>query len=200
MAARAKNDDALTRLCAAAAVLASGVMAARVMVEVGVVHLALLPQVAPAMTGVIGGALLAFLVAKRSAARTDVKTTGTLTVQNPFALSSAAFFALMYGVVLVVTKVATVSFGTTGVLVAGVLAGATDVDAITLSMAALAKSGAVSDRVAASAILLAVASNTVVKTGLAIAIGGWRFGRFVVVAALAMLALGALGLLPVLLG
>jgi len=75
-----------------------------------------------------------------------------------------------------------------------VLAGSTDVDAITLSMARLA-GGEVSPRVAATTIFLGTASNTLVKGGMATVIGGWAFGRRVVGALAAMLIAGAAGVL-----
>ena len=49
------------------------------------------------------------------------------------------------------------------------LAGTTDVDAITLSMAQYARSG--NPQVAAHAITIAVLSNTVVKTGMVLVLG-----------------------------
>jgi uncharacterized membrane protein (DUF4010 family) len=84
--------------------------------------------------------------------------------------------------------------GAAGSYAAGVLAGSTDVDAITLSMARLA-GGGVAPQVAATAIFLGCASNTVVKAAMAAVIGGWAFGRRVAWALLAMLVAGAAGAL-----
>ena len=61
--------------------------------------------------------------------------------------------------------------GETGVYVGALVSGVADVDAITLSMAELSRgNGSVSDSTAANAIVLAAASNTLVKGGLVWAI------------------------------
>jgi uncharacterized membrane protein (DUF4010 family) len=68
------------------------------------------------------------------------------------------------------------------------LAGLTDVDAITLSMAEFAKSGDAA--IAVIAIVIAAVSNTLVKCGLAVGLGGQAFGRNLVVATAATLLAG----------
>ena len=61
---------------------------------------------------------------------------------------------------------------TAGVYLASIIAGLTDVDAITLSMAELSKEGGSVDQgVAVRAITLAAVSNTLVKTGIVIVAG-----------------------------
>ena len=114
-------------------------------------------------------------------------------LSNPFELGSALGFALLFAIVLVGSKAATVYLGTLGTYAAGVLAGSTDVDAITLSMAKLA-GDTVSQRVAATTIFLAAASNTVVKGAMAAFAGGLHFGRRVLAGQLAALAAGVAGL------
>ncbi len=53
--------------------------------------------------------------------------------------------------------------GASGVYTGAVISGIADVDAITLSMAELSKAGSVPPSTAANAIVLAAATNTVVK-------------------------------------
>jgi uncharacterized membrane protein (DUF4010 family) len=72
-------------------------------------------------------------------------------------------------------------------MVAG-LAGLTDVDAITLSMAEYAKSG--DSHVAVNAIVIATLANTIVKCGMVVALGAAALSRPIVVATLAILAVG----------
>jgi len=124
---------------------------------------------------------------------------GALQVSNPFALGTALRFALLFAAVLLASKAASTYLGTGGAYAAGVLAGATDVDAITLSMAALARGG-LAERVAATTIFLGIASNTVVKGVMAVVTGGPDFGRRVAVALGAALAAGAVGLAAAWLG
>jgi uncharacterized membrane protein (DUF4010 family) len=68
-----------------------------------------------------------------------------------------------------------------------------DVDAITLSMGDLSRGG-LTAKVAAVAILLAAASNTLTKAGIAAFVGGWRFGGRVGALFLGTLAMGAIAI------
>jgi uncharacterized membrane protein (DUF4010 family) len=90
-------------------------------------------------------------------------------LKNPFSLT-AAKFALVFAAVLLLVKVTQFYIPGGGVYVVAALAGLTDVDAITLSMAEYAKSN--SATVAAIAVVIAALSNTVVKCGMVITFGG----------------------------
>jgi len=68
------------------------------------------------------------------------------------------------------------------------LAGLTDVDAITLSMAEFAKSGEA--RVAVISIVIAALSNTLVKCGMAFAVAGPTLGKPLLMATIATLLAG----------
>jgi uncharacterized membrane protein (DUF4010 family) len=143
----------------------------------------------------VAGAIASVVLYRLARNKRDATSGETIELTNPFELGSAVKFGLLFGVVLFVSKAATIYLGDNGTYVAGLLAGTTDVDAITLSMANLANEG-LSARVAATTIMLGTVSNTVVKAGLAIAIGGWVFGRRVAVAFLFVFAAGVAGLLP----
>jgi uncharacterized membrane protein (DUF4010 family) len=91
---------------------------------------------------------------------------------NPFELRPALSFGALYAVILLVSRVAQTQFGDGGVYVSSVLAGLTDVDAITLSMAELSQPGGeVAVGVAPRAVTLAAMSNTVVKAGIVLSTG-----------------------------
>jgi uncharacterized membrane protein (DUF4010 family) len=64
----------------------------------------------------------------------------------------------------------------------------TDVDAITLSMAQYARTG--TPAVAAHAITIAVLSNTIIKTGMAAALGSPALRRSILVATVGILLAG----------
>jgi uncharacterized membrane protein (DUF4010 family) len=115
---------------------------------------------------------------------------------NPFELASTLKFVALFAVVLLGAKAATEFLGERGAYLAGVLAGLTDVDAITLSMAKLARGG-LDLKVAATTVFLGAASNTLAKGVLATVVGGWDFGRRVLLAFGATLAAGALALFMV---
>jgi uncharacterized membrane protein (DUF4010 family) len=192
MAGRARASPELRGPASTAVVLASTVMFARVLVLVAVANASLLTIVLPPVAAAgLGSAGAAFVLRLRG--RGEKVRAGALGVQNPFELGSALRFALLFAAVLVASKAASTHLGTGGIYLAGVLAGGTDVDAITLSMANLSSAG-IAERVAATAIFLGTASNSVVKAIMAIVAGGWTFGRRVLVAQVTALAAGTGGL------
>ena len=71
-----------------------------------------------------------------------------------------------------------------------IVAGITDVDAITLSMSRLAGEGTVTSPTAVRAIVLAVASNTVVKGGIALVVGTGGLRKAILPITLLVLATG----------
>jgi uncharacterized membrane protein (DUF4010 family) len=158
----------------------------RVLVEVLVVNRALLPQLLPgilAMTLVAGA--FAWLHWRRSRDGTEARA---VELRNPFSLTSAIKFAALFAVVLLLVKVVQDRAPESGLYVVAALAGTTDVDAITLSMAQYARSG--SPAVAAHAITIAVLSNTVVKTGMVVALGSAALRRSILPATAVILAVG----------
>lgn len=96
---------------------------------------------------------------------------------NPFELDQAIKFGLLFGVVTFIAKAAQVYLGDAGLYLAAGVAGLTDVDAITLAMANLAKSGEQSVTVAARAVVIAALANTLVKSGMAASVGSPELRR-----------------------
>jgi uncharacterized membrane protein (DUF4010 family) len=90
---------------------------------------------------------------------------------NPFELGTAIKFGLLFGIIVVVAKVAEVYLGEAGLYLAAAVAGLTDVDAITLAMANLAHDDPKHIGIAARAILIGVMANTLVKSGMTITLG-----------------------------
>jgi uncharacterized membrane protein (DUF4010 family) len=116
-----------------------------------------------------------------------------LELKNPFELSSAIKISLMFGVVLLATKAATVYLGSRGLYLASAASGTTDVDAVTLSTAKLAQGG-LSATVAVTSITIAIAANTIVKTILAWSIGTSALGKRVAVTGALIIVAGAVAL------
>lgn len=114
-------------------------------------------------------------------------------LQNPFSLTSAMKFAALFAVVLLVVKFVQVQAPESGLYFVAALAGTTDVDAITLSMADYARAG--STQVAAHAITIAVLSNTVVKTGMVVVLGSAGLRRSILLATGVILAVGIAAIL-----
>jgi uncharacterized membrane protein (DUF4010 family) len=191
-AGRAKQEPGQTRLAAVAIVAASSTMFLRVLVVVAAVDSALvaplaLPLVAMGAGGFAGGAWLFIKLRREGDGDHD------MALRNPFEMGLAVKFGLIYGAVLFLSKAAQLYLGRGGVLASSVLAGLTDVDAITLSLTELHRGG-LDARTASLGIAAASATNTIVKIALAAALGGRRLGGLVGLSLLAALSCGALAL------
>jgi uncharacterized membrane protein (DUF4010 family) len=172
---KSRETPDLSRTFASAIILACSIMYPRILVEIAVVNQSLLsfmwPLLAILMASGVAASLL-LLLGKKSDTSTDI------TLQNPFELSSAIKFGLIFAVILLVSKAAQIYLGDSGVYLAAALAGISDVDAITLSMANLSLSGAVTESTAAVSILIAVVVNTIIKAGVAYTLGAAALRRF----------------------
>jgi uncharacterized membrane protein (DUF4010 family) len=169
--------------------LAWAVMFARMLVLVAVVNQALLaPLLVPlGLMGVVVGGVTALFYFREPAGKLPA-TTKELKVSNPFSLSEAAKFAALFAIVLVAIKIAQWNFPPSGVYAVAAVAGLTDVDAITLSMAELAKGDAA--QVAVTAIVIAALVNTAVKCGIAFVLGGASLSKPLLLATAAILVVG----------
>jgi uncharacterized membrane protein (DUF4010 family) len=182
--ARANPTNSVTYACGILSAWA--VMFARVLVLVAVVNQALLaPLLVPlGLMGIVAAGFAALLYFKRPSA----DASNQLSVTNPFSLTAAAKFAAFFAVVLVAVKLAEQNLPPGGVYTVAAVAGLTDVDAITLSMAELARSGAA--QIAATAIVIAAVVNTAVKCGIGLVVGGVSLGKPLLVATALILAAG----------
>ena len=169
-----------------------------VLVKVAVFYAALLrPLLLPFLVMGAAAVLLAgffYLRRIRAARQKDGADSGSeVRLANPFSLTSAVKFAAFFAAVLLVLALVQRYFPGQGLLVVAAIAGLTDVDAITLSMADYARGG--NAGTAVSAIVIASLSNTVVKTGMVAALGGPDLRRLVLLSGVVIVAAGALVLL-----
>jgi uncharacterized membrane protein (DUF4010 family) len=193
MGRRAKERPEIAESAALAVTLASTIMFVRVIAIVAIVNPGLASSVVYPMLAAAAGGVGSTAVLWLRSGRARTKE-GEIAFSNPFELGAAVKFALVFAVILVGSKAAAIYLGTAGTYAAGAIAGLTDVDAITLSMAKHAADGGIASRVAATTIFLGAAANTLAKGALGAAVGGWSFGRKVLGALLATLAAGAFGL------
>lgn len=174
---RSRVDPVLSSALTLGIMLAWTVMFIRVIIMVGIVSRPLGIRLA----GGIGlMAAVSLVISATLWWRHRAEDHGTETVKsgrNPFDLSEAVKFGVLFAVVTFVAKVALVYFGETGLYLAGGLAGLTDVDAISLSMANLATTSPADLGPAARTVLIAVLSNTLVKGGMAVFLGGAAMRR-----------------------
>jgi uncharacterized membrane protein (DUF4010 family) len=112
--------------------------------------------------------------------------------RSPLQLWNAIRMAIVFQVAMSAFSFIQTAAGTKGVFAGAALLGTTDVDAVTVSMSrSAAETGA---RVAAQAITIGVAANTVVKLCIAAFTGTAQFRRVAVTGLFALLAAAALGL------
>ncbi|OGT92675.1 MAG: hypothetical protein A2083_08500 [Gemmatimonadetes bacterium GWC2_71_9] len=187
MAERSREDAHLARPAAAAAILASTVMCARVAVLAGAVNAGILLRLMPvvlamALVGLIGARLVT-RGEGGEAAQAGSK------IRNPFSLAAALTFAVIYAVVLLVVRAAGEYLGSGGMYAAAALSSVADVDAVTIAFARLGP-GETLWRSPAAAVSVAVVMNTLVKLGLGMYRGSPDFRRRVAAALGAMAVAG----------
>lgn len=188
---RSRQEPAMSSAFVLAIVVAWTIMFLRVVVIVGMVNRSLAGGLALALGLMAAAGLLVSLVLWQ---RTRFHGRGVVTAgTNPFELGEAIKFGLLFGVVTLVAKAAEVYLGETGLYIAGALAGLTDVDAISLSMANLAATEPESLNVAARTIVIAVVANTLTKTGMAVFLGAPTLRRTILLATLPLLIAAAVG-------
>jgi len=188
---RSRQEPAMSSAFVLAILVAWTIMFLRVVVMVGVVNRPLAASLVVALGCMAAaGLVVSFVLWRRS--RTNEK--GVVTAgANPFELSEAIKFGLLFGIITIVAKAAQTYLGATGLYLAGALAGLTDVDAISLSMANLAQANPDSLAVAARTIVIAVLANTLVKAVMAVFMGAPMLRRTVVLATVLLLFAGAAG-------
>lgn len=135
--------------------------------------------------GALGLAIsAAWYVRRRGRKESEVEMT------NPFSLTPALKFAVLYAAVLVVSKAASVHLGVGGLYGAALLSGMFDVNAITLSIANLVAQDKLAVDVGTNAVVIAAISNTVVKGGMTLFFGNWPLFKRVAPGFALLLGLG----------
>jgi uncharacterized membrane protein (DUF4010 family) len=185
----------------ASLVLAGGILLAGMVMIVRVVAIAvalaptlssalLVPAAAGAIVLLAAGASLT--LARRPAGGGE---TATLELKNPFDLAGALKLAALIAIIMLLAKMLSSMSSTRGLYLLAAVSGIADLDAITLSMARVA-GARVAPAEAATAIIVAVGTNTAAKAVMATAIAGRRVGIAVgACSAVAIIAIAAAHLL-----
>ncbi|MDE3053278.1 MAG: DUF4010 domain-containing protein [Gemmatimonadota bacterium] len=190
--ARRAADDERPRLYSGSIVAASGVMYARLIVllalfSVPLAALVSVPFALLALAGTVGGI---WWSRRPDAPRGEGD--GAVPARNPLQLRTALLFGVLFVGLIVVTQLVVTHLGAGGAYVLAVLMGVTDVDPFILGLTQTA-GGATPLGVAAASVVIAAASNNLIKGVYAYAFARRRTGRQSFVG-LVLLAL--LGLLP----
>ena len=198
MARQAKTSPPVSHLAALAILAASSTMFARMLVFIAILNFSLFPQlIFPlGIMTIMGYGVVLFFYFKSRKALSAMNV--EVAHRNPFELAFALQFGLLYGLVLFVAKAAQNMLGDMGLYASSILAGTTDVDAITLSMAQFHLEG-LDTGTAVMAITLAAMTNTIAKTLLAFGLGGKQLIHDVAPGMAAIVVAGSAALLATIL-
>lgn len=150
------------------------VMAVRVLLMSALLYLPMLSALAPSLI-IMALTTLGFAVWYSARGHAGLDTSNQEPIANPFSLLAATQFGLVFAVVLLVVRLTEHYAPAQGIYVVAMLAGVADVDAITLSMAELAQQDKL--QLAGHALMLALLSNTVVKTALVVSLASASLKR-----------------------
>lgn len=179
------------RVLAAGILIASATMFPRVLLEIAVINHQLVPIIAtPLLAMTTVNIIGAFWLWRR---QPDDKSGPEVSLPKPFELLPALRFGLLLASIMLLAQAFKSWLGDTGIYVLAAFSGIADVDAITLSLARMAKNG-LADNIAAHAIIIATLVNSSVKTALVFFIGGLPLFRYVVGVFMFILATGAISL------
>lgn len=189
LAKRARGENR-PHVFAGGILMASGMMYFRLIVLLGLFNRGLLARLGAEFAALGAGALLIGWLWSRRADPGRGKAGKDPLPKNPLELDAAFLFAALFVAILIATSLVVAHLGRAGVYgLAGVM-GLTDVDPFIMSMT---QSASASPELAAGAIAIAAASNNAVKGVYAFIFADRRTG---VTSAVFLLALAALGLLP----
>ena len=169
---------------------ACGVMYARLAILVAFFNLALAAKLAPAFAVLAGAAVLAgWLVSRRS--RDDKRAEAYEPPKNPLQLTVAFLLAATFLAIRVLIALARNYLGSAGLYGLAIVMGVADVDPFILGLAQSTPTSSLAT--AASAILIAAASNNIAKGIYASALADKATGRKTLIL---LAGLGALGFVP----
>ena len=181
------------RLFAGATLMASGFMYLRLTVLIGIFNWDLVKLLCvPFLILSAAAALTGYLWSRRVDDRPG-KLHGKLEKNNPLELRAAFFFAGIFLVILVLTKLAFSYMGNSGAYILGAVMGVADVDPFVMSMTQ-ANNFAGGLNVIAGSITIAAASNNAAKGIYAYIFGDRKAGRE---SLLLLLLLALVGLIPI---
>jgi len=168
---RSKDEPAFSDHYAMAVVTACTVMLPRVILAVSVVSPELaVRMIAPFAVMTVPALVYAsWLWLQRSPGGGAVVSPR---ITNPLSLSTAIKFALLYALIGLLVKAATqLDLLQSGLLPLSFVSGLTDIDAIALSMAGNVATTSIPLALATKAVIIGAVANTLLKAGLAIALG-----------------------------
>ncbi len=169
-ARRSKHNQDLTQLAVVVILIASLIVFVRLTILSVIVSPSILPKLLPILGfGLLFGVGAAIYSWRQLSQQTDMTMPD---IKNPTEIRTAAGFGLLYAIVLFLAAWLINIAGSSGLYVIALIAGMTDVDAITLTSLRLFEQGKLEAVEAVTAIGLGILSNIIFKLGLIFFIGG----------------------------
>jgi len=153
------------------------------------------PDLLPRLLPPLGGGLLAGLLVVAAAwyHLGKAEQQPDLVLRNPTEIPTALSFGLAYGAVLLLSAWLADIAGSSGLYAMALIAGLTDVDAITLSSLRLYGLGKLTIDQASNTVLIALCANLAFKLGIVFVVAGRHLGAFIA-AGFAAIAIGTASL------
>ena len=188
-ARRSRQPESSPGLAAVVIIVASSIVFLRVIILINVAAPEFLKAAGPPFAIMLAaGALLSaaiWLLNRKEQSRMPEQ-------ENPSELKAALLFGLLYALVLVAAAAAKDYFGDKGLYLVSVASGLTDMDAITLSITQLVRSGNIEGQTGWRLILVAAMSNLVFKGIVVAVLGEFRLFKQVALLFLLVFAVGLL--------
>lgn len=177
-----------------AVVIASSAMFFRILFEVLVLNRDLISHlIIPLATMGLVGILGTIFFWRKKEKHPEIQKEA-FNLASPFKLKPALKFGAFFALILFASRASSEYFGSEGVYLTSFLAGLVDVDAITISMANLARNS-LNHSVAVTGITLAAMTNTLAKGGIFLIFGNRKVGKNIALVFVLMTLAGAISLL-----
>jgi uncharacterized membrane protein (DUF4010 family) len=188
LARRARAEEVRPADAASAASIAATVMLTRVGILSSAFSTAVFAEIWPPLAAAGATSLTAAALLRRLPGSAK-DSCAYQKLQSPLDLLSVGRFALILAALTIAANLASAWFGSSGLTAFAASAGLVDVDAVTLAVGNLTKSG-LAAKTAAGAILIGVVANTLFKVGIAAVAGSARFIQWFAAASAATLLAG----------
>jgi uncharacterized membrane protein (DUF4010 family) len=165
---RSRRDESGTNMLAVGILLACGTMFPRMVLVASLINPAMFE---PLLIPALAMALPVFLSALMFLKRTHDGRQAASPLKNPLELGSALSFGLLLVLIMLLGRALQDWFGDAGLLWLAGFSGATDVDAINLSLARMSL-GDLAVRMAAIGVVIAASTNNLAKACMALFVGG----------------------------
>ncbi len=175
LARRSRVEPGARAPLAAATIAASGMMYLRLLALVLLLNRDFFPATAVPFT-MFGLAAIGYGVLRARAGQASRETRDEAAGHNPLELGTAALFAVLFIVMLVLTDAVLHRFGNAGLQALSFVVGFTDIDPFVLSLLN-GHYRAAGMHSLAGALFIAAGSNNFLKAIYAVTIGGWRVQR-----------------------